>query len=222
MKQVFIIANWKSFKTTKEAQDWCRELSPVILQTQQKEKVVIICPSFTLLPIVSASLKNHARPFFVGAQNISPFEEGAYTGEINAKQVKEFGDYTILGHSERRKYFRETEKVLMQKVQLAMQYNINPIYCVPDRKAVIPQQVFLVAYEPVTAIGSGNPDTPDNANETARYIKEKNPQVRIVLYGGSVTQDNVANFTNKEAIDGVLVGGASLNPLKFSQIINNA
>src|SRR5205823_3454479 len=115
----------------------------------------------------------------------------------------------------------EGDALVAKKVAAAMQYGITPILCVQGVETVIPQDVSLVAYEPVWAIGSGNPDTPQNADQVAKTIKEKNPFVQHVLYGGSVTPENVHGFTQMEHISGALVGGASLDPNKFLQMIQN-
>jgi triosephosphate isomerase (TIM) len=154
--------------------------------------------------------------------DISPFDEGAYTGEINGNQIREFADYVIIGHSERRKNFAETDEMLSQKVQRAIECSLTPIFCVQGSDTPIPDGVTLVAYEPIFAIGTGNPDTPENAEAVIKTIKEKNPSVKYVLYGGSVTPEGVGGFTQKPLIDGVLVGGASLLSDKFVQIIKNS
>ena len=156
----------------------------------------------------------------IGAQNVSPFGEGAYTGEINAKQIKDFAEYVLIGHSERRKNFAETDDMLKKKTEISMNNGLKPIFLVQSKNAIIPQGVEVVAYEPVFAIGSGNPDTPENADEVAGVLKSENEYQ--VLYGGSVTPENVRNFTSKANINGVLVGGASLDPEEFYKIIENA
>ena len=226
MKKLFIIANWKSNKTQLEAIDWLEffqeKISDLVLTTSDKEKEAIVCPSFTLLSEMSFFIEENKLPIKIGSQDVSPFSMGAYTGAINAQQVKEFGTYAIIGHSERRRYFNETDDTLAKKAQLAEEASITPIYCVQGQDDAVPPDVILVAYEPVAAIGSGHPDTPESANTVAESIKARNPHVQYVLYGGSVTPDNVLNFTNQSSISGVLVGGASLHAETFFQLINNA
>ncbi|MBI2431030.1 MAG: triosephosphate isomerase [Candidatus Levybacteria bacterium] len=213
MKQVLIVGNWKSNKTNQQAQEW-------LDQFQISNHNIIICPPFTLLPQLDWRIKNQKLGIKLGAQDISPFDEGAYTGEINGKQIKEFCEYVIIGHSERRKYFSEDDSKLEKKVAMAKKYGIKVIFCVQGEHDVIPQGVEIVAYEPVFAIGTGTPDTPENANETAKKIKEI---IDVpVLYGGSVTSQNVKNFTQMPHIDGVLVGGASLDAYEFASIIEKA
>lgn len=164
----------------------------------------------------------------VGAQDVSPFAEGAYTGEVSAQQVREFATYVIIGHSERRKDFGETEEIISRKIDQAIKNSLIPIVCISDIKQIgnLKFEIgnsssLVVAYEPLSAIGSGEADDPKNADEMARKIKEITPDV-FVLYGGSVSAENVHDFTQMPHIDGVLVGGASLDPQEFSKIITNA
>jgi len=221
MKKLYIVANWKSNKTQVEAIDWVEkwiEISKPI----PEEKTVIVCPSFTLLSEISFFVAEHKLPIKIGSQDIAPFESGAYTGAVNAGQVKEFGEYAIIGHSERRKYFGETDELLAKKVDLAKKAGLVPVYCVRGKEDSVPEGVTIVAYEPVAAIGSGNPDTPENAHAVAETIKTSYPFVQYVLYGGSVTPENVSSFTQQELISGVLVGGASLKAEVFFELANNA
>lgn len=219
MKQLFIVANWKSNKTSLEAKEWFDTISH--LQNPISNKQIIICSSFTLLQTVQSITKQRQLPFELGAQDTSPFDKGAYTGEINGIQIKEFASHVIIGHSERRKNFHETDDVLQKKVEQAKKCGLTVIFCVQDETTAIPDNVDIVAYEPIFAIGSGKPDTPENANEVAQKIKE-NKSIQYVLYGGSVGSENVHSFTMLEHIDGVLVGGASLDPEEFAKIIDNA
>ncbi|MEX2013196.1 MAG: triose-phosphate isomerase family protein, partial [Candidatus Levyibacteriota bacterium] len=152
----------------------------------------------------------------------SEFSEGAYTGEVNASQVKEFAEYVIIGHSERRKNFNEDDNLLDKKVSMAVSQEIIPIFCVSDAIMKIPSAVKIVAYEPIFAIGTGDADSPDDAEKVARKIKDNNGNVERVLYGGSVDPSNVSLFTRMENTDGVLVGGGSLDASEFLKIIQNA
>jgi triosephosphate isomerase len=219
MDKTYIIANWKSNKTQKEAQEWANAFKDV---SYPEEKEVIVCPPFTLLAMIAWFTKVNNLPLKIGAQNISAFPAGSYTGEIYAEQVKEYTTHTIIGHSERRKLFHESDEEIVQKVINAQAAGLEIIFCVQDQHTPIPQGVTVVAYEPVSAIGSGNPDTPENAATVAREIKEKNIQVIHIVYGGSVTGENVKSFTSLDVISGVLVGKASLDPHSFQSIIQNA
>lgn len=222
MKKTFIIANWKSNKTILEATEWFRTINNSPVTFNKEEKEVIVCAPFTLLPKVKKLTVNCSLSIVVGAQDISPFDEGAYTGEVNGEQIKEFADYVIIGHSERRQYFKEDRETLNRKVIMASKYNLLPIFCVQDQNTPIPPNVKIVAYEPVSAIGTGNPDTPENAEQIAILIKASNREITNVLYGGSVTSENINSFTKMSNIDGVLVGTSSLDPTEFLKIINNA
>ncbi len=221
MKKLFIVANLKSNKNETEANSWLESFKKIKdLSQVLDEKEVIICPSFTLLSLFSRFFKENDLPVKLGAQNVSPFSEGAYTGEVNAKQIKDFADYVLIGHSERRNNFNEEDELLAKKVELSLGVGLKPIFLVQGNDNFIPQAVEIVAYEPIFAIGSKNPDTPQNANIVANFIKTKGNYK--VLYGGSVTPQNVKSFTEKENLNGVLVGGASLDPDEFIKIIQNA
>lgn len=213
MKKPFIVGNWKSYKTQLEATKWLQEFSI--------SKEIIVCPPFTLLPLMSEFIKEHTLPIKLGAQDISPFDEGKYTGAINGRQIKEFAEYVIIGHSERREHFLENDAMLEKKVAMAKKYELIPIFCVQGTETPLPEGVALVAYEPVSAIGTGNPDTPENAEYVASFFREKHA-IQSVLYGGSVTAKNVNAFTRFPSINGVLVGGASLDSTEFLQIVKNA
>lgn len=223
MKKLYIIANWKSYKTTHEATSWLLEAKKVLQEKSlAKEKEIILCVPFTLLSLVASFIKEENLPIAVGSQDISPYGMGAYTGEVNAVQLQEFTTYTLIGHSERRRHFSETDEMIAKKIDQSLTENITPILCVTEKTTPIPQSVVIVGYEPVAAIGSGQPDTPENANAIAIVIKKENPQVKHILYGGSVLPENVALFTNQSHIDGVIVGGASLDPKKLLNIVFNA
>lgn len=220
MKNLFIVANWKANKITPEAKEWLQTINNLQLTFNKDNKEIIVCLSFTLLPLVRELTVNSRLSIVVGAQDVSSFDEGAYTGEVNGKQVKEFADFVIIGHSERRQNFKETDEMLVKKVQMAQKYLLTPIFCIQGKDTFIPEGVKITAYEPVRAIGTGKPDTPENAEEVAKAVKEKG--VQFVLYGGSVTSENVKSFTSMPNLDGVLVGSASLDALEFAKIIQNA
>lgn len=223
MKKLFIAGNWKSNKTNAESQTWVKDFSSKIQDVagvMQNVPVVIAAP-FTSLSVLRYAIGSMKLPVLLGAQNLSKFDEGAYTGEVTAKMVKEVADWVIIGHSERRKYFNETDDDLAIKVQKAQTAGLKVIFCVPDDKTPVPSTADVVAYEPVWAIGTGKTDSPENANAVVASIKTKTGAT-TVLYGGSVTGDNVAMFVKQSAIDGVLPGGASLDPEKFSVLVHAA
>ncbi len=226
MKQRIIIANWKSEKSLTDALNWMEDLSEYVQQSSSRldefhKKTIMLCPSFILLPSLAVAIKEHKLPIILGSQDISSFDQGAYTGEVNGKQMKEFIAYTLVGHSERRINFHEDNTILEQKVKQAIQNNIKPVFCVQGVDTYIPKDVSVLAYEPVFAIGTGIIDSPINAEKLAN-TKKKNSQIDKVLYGGSVSEKNVIDFTSQPSIDGVLVGKASLDPISFAEIVINA
>lgn len=224
MKQLFIIGNWKSNKTVAETIEWLRFMKDKKSDVASlQNKTLIVCVPFTLLYTVSSYIKEYALSIKVGAQDISPFDEGAYTGEINGKQLKEFADYVIIGHSERRRYFQENDDVLGKKVILAKHYGLEPIYCVPDKTSDIPSGLSFVAYEPLDAISTSgaHPILPEEANAAAGKISVEN-QITHPLYGGSVTPENVNRYSAMHSIHGFLIGGASLDPAAFLSLAHHA
>lgn len=234
MKTV-IAANWKMNLTEKEASDLIVSLSPVI---DSVDIETIICPPacyFYLINQLSSTIN-------LGAQNISQFESGAYTGELSAKMVKSIGtSFVILGHSERRHIFSETNEMIQQKIEQCNKYELRPILCVgetlEERKSnqlfdVIKRQLsvinsisghFYLAYEPVWAIGTGETATPEIAQDVHHFIRNeiKNADIPI-LYGGSVNASNIEGLLAMPDINGALVGGASLKSSDFSDILKKA
>ena len=227
MKKIFIIANWKSNKTILQSKEWFQTINNSPVTFNKEEKEIIVCPSFTLLSKVEELTANCKLSIAVGAQNISQHDEGAYTGEVSARQIKELANYVIVGHSERRDNFAETDDIVDKKIEQAFKYEIIPIICisnieqVKNLKSRIKSSKAVIAYEPLFAIGSGNPDTPENADRMCQEIKNILGEIPV-LYGGSVSRDNIKGFTKMLNIDGALVGKASLDPLEFLGIVNNA
>ncbi len=221
MKKI-IAANWKSNKTIEEAKQWLNQFSVKrsAFSVQQENLKIIICPSYIHLPLFQEYIAAQKLPIELGAQDVSAFDSGAYTGQVSAVMLAGLVDWVIIGHSERRKYFGETDEILFQKVELSKKAGLKIIFCVPDDVTSIPPNVDIVAYEPIWAIGSGKTDTPENAAEVIAAIKQKF-SVAQVLYGGSVKPENIRVFLNKNEIDGVLVGGASLDASAFLSLITN-
>ncbi len=218
----YIIGNWKSNKTVEEAKQWLDKFNSQLQTTNYNlQAKIIICPAFTHLSLFREYIDAKKLPIELGAQDVSAYDSGAYTGQVSAAMLQGLVDWVIIGHSERRKYFGETDEVLSQKVVQAQKAGLNVIFCVSDEKTAIPDGVAAVAYEPVWAIGSGKTDTPENANAVCGEIKQKT-HVATVIYGGSVKPENVASFLSQKQIDGVLPGGASLQANSFFNLITHA
>jgi triosephosphate isomerase (TIM) len=248
MKRTPIIAgNWKMHTTFESAAELCRGVQERADSIQSVEKVV--CPPFPFLALASDLLKSSS--IKVGAQNVYWEEKGAFTGEVSTPMLKGLVDFIIIGHSERRAYFGETDETVSKKVKAVLTAGLRPIMCVGETEAeresgqtdaVLIRQVgdglrdvdmppgFAIAYEPVWAIGTGKAASGPMANEaiglirsqvTALFGDEKGQSLRI-LYGGSVTAENVAEFIAESEIDGALVGGACLKADSFASIIEQS
>lgn len=237
-------------KTVAEARDLVSTMLAPLREIVNVEKV--LCPPFTSLSAISAALAG--TDIGVGAQNMHWEEKGAFTGELAPNMVKEFCGYVIIGHSERRAYFGETDETVNRKLRAAMKLDLTPIVCVGETLdqyesgrtgEVVSRQIKLgfadvdfanaarivVAYEPVWAIGTGKASSGENANGVVKQVirpaltevfNEKTAQSIRVLYGGSVTASNAAEFFAQPEIDGALVGGASLKADEFVAIVKVA
>lgn len=228
MKNVYIVANWKSNKTKIEANNWLHKFQISNFQYPISNKKIILCPSSIFLSDLSQTILEKELPFKLGGQDISPFDEGAFTGEVNGKQIREFAEYVIVGHSERRKNFSEDDNMVIKKLEMAKKYDLVPILCISEINQIDKLKMkwkmddgkwkIMIAYEPLSAIGSGHADTPENAEKIAENIKNELGDV-YVIYGGSITSKNIKSFIEMPNVDGVLVGGASLDPLEFGKIV---
>ncbi len=240
----YIAANWKMNKTVAEAAEFVDALLPRIAATQSD---VVVCPPFTALTAVVE--RRYGTAVRVAAQNMHEEDAGAFTGEVSAPMLVELDvEAVVLGHSERRQYFGETDEALARKVPAALAAGLEPILCVgeseqardggeteavlerqlqADLAAVEPAEIarVVVAYEPIWAIGSGRTATPEQAQEACAFIRDvlrvrgaAAEQVRI-LYGGSVKPANAAELLSLPDVDGALVGGAALDPEDFAAIV---
>lgn len=235
-----IAGNWKMNTTVDEASALVQALLPGLQAVESVEKLV--CPPYISLVPVSGLLRGSS--IALGAQNMYSEDKGAFTGEISPTMLVGICEYVILGHSERRHILGEKDPLVAQKVRAAVNHRLKPILCVGENKeqrdqgwaeSVVSTQVrsalggvpfdpgLVVAYEPVWAIGTGVAATPDIANDMcalirrevgALYTESRAQQVRI-LYGGSVSPKNIAEFMEEREIDGALVGGASLVAADF-------
>lgn len=238
-----LAANWKMNTTLVEGIELCRGLVKRLSGVENCE--VAICPPFTHLSVARDCLAGS--PLRLGAQNMYWEPKGAYTGEISPQMLSSLVDYVILGHSERRSYFGESDAEVNRKLRAALAVRLAPIFCVGETgderaagqmKAVLTRQVreglagievlpsLVVAYEPVWAIGTGVAARAEQAQEAIALIRslvrsaagEVADSVRI-LYGGSVTPENIAEFMAEPDVDGGLVGGASLSAEAFARIV---
>jgi triosephosphate isomerase len=220
----YIIGNWKSNKTVDEAVTWMTDFRTLYKKQpfDNKKVHVILCPSDIHLTTLRSMIQLSQLPIHLGMQNLSFFESGAYTGEVAAAQAHDLVNYAIIGHSERRKYFGETDEKLIDKVKQAKESGIEPVYCVQEGHMSVPEHVSFVAYEPVWAIGTGKPATPEQAEEAAKKLLQSSGRELVVIYGGSVTDENVKDYAKLENVSGVLPGGASLKADAFYRMILNA
>jgi len=244
MRKPLIAGNWKMNTTVDEAVALVCKMIEALDKIRNVEKV--ICPPFISLAALAERIKDS--PIKLGAQNIYFEDKGAYTGEISPLMLADLCQFVIIGHSERRQYFNETDEIINNKVKAALKYGIKPILCVGEKlegneagktAKIVSQQLgsaladvdslggTVIAYEPVWAIGTGKSATGEQANETIGLIRRKidslydeevAQNVRL-LYGGSVTDENIAEFIKQTEIDGALVGGASLKAEQFISIV---
>ena len=231
---MYIVANWKENFTIAEAERWIGGLNKELRIKNKGNVEIVVCPPFVLLPLLHSSFTRFGESpladirdssFSLGAQDVSRFEEGQYTGEVSAKMLKDFVDYVIVGHSERRRHFGETDEDVALKIEQCLKHGPTPIVCVSKLKEVLAVSIVsgasrvIFAYEPLEAVGTGEPDKPENAQGFAEKVKSEVGQNVKVLYGGSVNAKNAKSFVEQPDIDGVLVGQASLDPEEFSEIV---
>lgn len=258
LRRPLVAANWKMYKTRAQARAFVEEFLPRLAADGVD---VVICPPFTAIDAVARLLEGG--PVAVGAQDVHWEEEGAFTGEVSPGMLVEAGcRYVIVGHSERRHLFGETDEQVAYKLRAALGHGLIPILCVGETlsqreagetEAVVGRQLDLalggldparavgevggpcpvrglelvVAYEPVWAIGTGHNARPEDAARVAVFIRERlgrhlgeelASRLRV-LYGGSVKPANITGFSARPELDGALVGGASLDPAAFAQIV---
>lgn len=245
MRKPLIAGNWKMNKTVTESIDFVNSIKDIKNDSVES----LICVPFTSLTEVKKLLKNSE--IKLGAQNMHYEENGAYTGEISPLMLKDIGvDYVIIGHSERRQYFNETDETVNKKVKKALEVDLYPIVCVGETleeresgrtEEKIRKQIeiglkdldnenlnnIVIAYEPIWAIGTGKTATSDQANETISFIRKvvnsmygEASEKVRIQYGGSVKPDNIKELMSKSDIDGALIGGASLKKDDFEALIN--
>jgi len=244
MRIPFVAGNWKMNTTATEAEQLVLEMLDKLDRIEGVEKV--LCPPFVSLVAINMMLRGSS--IKLGAQNMHFETAGAYTGEISPVMLSELCEFVILGHSERRWYFGETDVIVNKKVKAALANKLQPILCVGERlaekeagkteevinrqvtaalKGIEPASNLVIAYEPVWAIGTGKAASGEQAAATIQFIRDvlaklwnkSIAQDLRILYGGSVTSANIAEFISHPEIDGALVGGASLKSEEFVSIV---
>jgi triosephosphate isomerase len=248
-RKPYIAGNWKMHKTVAEARAYVADLLPRIEDVEGVD--VGLCVPFTALAATVEACGDSG--VIVAAQNMHQAESGAFTGEVSAPMLTELGvRAVVLGHSERRQYFGETDRALAEKVPAALEAGLQPILCVGeteeereagDTQRKLRHQVqeglekvpterlgeVVIAYEPIWAIGTGRVATPEQAQEAIAFVRalvggrsEEAARQVRVLYGGSVKPENAAEILAQEDVDGALVGGASLDAAGFAEIVKAA
>jgi triosephosphate isomerase len=243
MRKPFIAANWKMNKTISETQDFLSAFIPEVKDV--KDVDIVIAPPFTSLTAAAEKLKN--TNIILAAQDMFYEEKGAYTGEVSPLMLTDIGcRYVIIGHSERRQYFNEIDEIVNRKIKAARKAGLGVILCIgeslEEREAgktfhVLEREInkgihetdiekIVIAYEPIWAIGTGKTATPEQAQEAHAYIRER---LRLkygnraddicIIYGGSVTPENVDSLMACKDLDGALVGGASLKVESFTRLV---
>ena len=247
-KELYVVGNWKMYKTARQAIDYIEALLPLV-----EGSAVNIYLSVPFTSIASASHYAKETSIVIGAQNMNDAREGAFTGEIAGLMLKEAGAaFVLLGHSERRAMFGEEDAFIHKKVLRALQDDLSPILCIGETaehhgkgktQEVLQDQLFtalegvpnedmarvIIAYEPVWAIGTGKTPTPKQIQDVHAFCREclaeafgkKTAATVPILYGGSVKAENVAEIVAERDVNGVLVGGASLDPKTLAEIIHN-
>lgn len=210
----YFVANWKANKNVNEMRHWLEEFLKGYRENE--DVIVIIAPPFPFLQEIVGIVKN-LKNVKVAAQDLSSFEEGSYTGEVTAKSLRGLVDYAIVGHSERRKYFNENDEIIEKKINLANKYQIKTILCIRNKDDKAFSDTEMIAYEPVEAIGTGNNASVDDVLGLKKSLS-LNPTTKF-LYGGSVKAENVSEYIRSDEIDGLLIGGASLDPADFLKLI---
>lgn len=239
MRKPLLAGNWKMYKTPAQTKEFFTSFLPAVASSQHD---IVICPPF--VNIAAAVDATAGTNVAIGGQNLYWKDEGAFTGEVSGPMLKASGAaWVIVGHSERRQYFGETDATVLERTRAALKAGLAPIVCVgetlAEREAGETEKVLrtqfeggiaplsrdefaqiVIAYEPVWAIGTGKTATPEMAQAAHAFLRSLLPVDVRILYGGSVKPDNVAGLMAQPDIDGGLVGGASLEAKSFASIVN--
>ena len=245
MNNLKIIANWKMNGSKEEVESWINNFSNYVESKDQSQ--CILCPPSCYLNSAKEIIANNNLTLNLGSQDLDSDQDYPSTGGINGKMLKDLGcDYVLIGHSERRIHFKEDENILSMKLSSAIQNNIKVIYCVGETQEErdkglaietlkkqlrvlkdLPLNLISIAYEPVWSIGKGVTPSLNSIDDMHQIIQDElksnlNTEENIkISYGGSVTKDNAVSIALLNSVDGLLIGGASLNAESFSEIVNN-
>lgn len=246
MRRKVIAGNWKMNKSPSDVVDFMSTFPELVKDTENE--VILCVPFIDLMEAIKLANGTNVK---IGAQNVHFKDNGAYTGEVSPKMLKDIGvQYVIIGHSERRQYYNETDESVNLKLKSALAHGLKPIVCVGETleqreagitKEFVTNQVkfalkdiekdklknIIIAYEPIWAIGTGKTASSEDANEVCKWIRDEIRNLHgsvaddiIIQYGGSVKSTNAKELFEMSDIDGGLVGGASLEPDEFSKIVN--
>ncbi len=224
----YIIGNWKCHKKTEDGRHWFDAFASLYRPSQDLQ--VILAPSFVCLENLGIYLKQlNIMQFSLATQDISPFPKGGYTGAIAADMVRGIAEYALVGHSERRRYFHETNQDVVNKVHEAVDFGLRPVLCIEQGNAMsqlapladIDCEKMIIAYCPVDALTFRIPESPERVAEAVRFIAEMHPN-RAIVYGGSISSDNAREYLDIPGLAGLIVGAASLEPESFAEICNMA
>jgi triosephosphate isomerase len=239
VRKIVIAGNWKMYKTQAEALEFLRGFTTLVNEAPD-DREIVLCVPYTALGTLSQNL--HGSRIHIGAQNIHWEDAGAFTGEISGPMLTEYGiRYVVVGHSERRQYFGETDETVNRRLKAAQSHGLTPILCVGETKEQrdageteslimgqlekdlvgIDQSQLVIAYEPIWAIGTGETCESSEANRVIGLIRSQLSDSTVpIQYGGSVKPGNIDEIMAQPEIDGVLVGGASLEAESFARIVN--
>jgi triosephosphate isomerase len=239
VRKIIIAGNWKMHKTQAESLEFLQAFLPHLAETPENREIILAVP-FTSLSAMSKNL--HGSRIRLSAQNVHWEAQGAFTGEIAGPMLTEMGiKYVIVGHSERRQYFGDTDETVNLRLLAAQRHGLTPILCIGETKAQrdagetekviisqlkkglvdVDQSKLVIAYEPIWAIGTGDTCESAEANRVIGIIRENLANQNITIqYGGSVKPNNIDEIMAQSEIDGALVGGASLEPSSFARLVN--
>lgn len=222
LRMKYIIANWKANKTFAEVQKWISTFLQHNFDNIKNSVHIVVCPPSPFIHYLYEETKSFDF-ISIGSQDVSQYEDGTYTGEVTAKSLSGLVSYAIIGHSERRSFFNETEELIKKKIDLAKKYSIEPILCVRNTSDTIYESVNFIVGEPPEAISDGSGKGKNLSLEKVLNMRNNlGITTQKYIYGGSVNETNITSYISNEHIDGILPGGASLDPDRFYSIVQQS